>query len=29
MTPAEQDQFFAKERARWATVVKAANIKLD
>ena len=29
MTPAEQDQFFAKERARWANVVKAANIKLD
>ncbi|KQR62685.1 tripartite tricarboxylate transporter substrate binding protein [Acidovorax sp. Leaf160] len=29
MTPAEQDQFFAKERARWATVVQAANIRLD
>lgn len=29
MAPAEQDQFFAKERARWASVVKAANIKLD
>ncbi|MBX9833753.1 MAG: tripartite tricarboxylate transporter substrate binding protein, partial [Burkholderiaceae bacterium] len=29
MTPAEQDQFFAKERARWSSVVKAANIKLD
>lgn len=29
MTPAEQDQFFAKERARWASVVKAADIKLD
>lgn len=29
MTPAEQDQFFAKERARWASVVTAANIKLD
>lgn len=29
MTPTEQDQFFAKERARWASVVKAANIKLD
>lgn len=29
MTPAEQDQFFVKERARWASVVKAANIKLD
>ncbi len=29
MAPAEQDQFFSKERARWASVVKAANIKLD
>jgi tripartite-type tricarboxylate transporter receptor subunit TctC len=29
MTPTEQDQFFAKERTRWASVVKAANIKLD
>jgi tripartite-type tricarboxylate transporter receptor subunit TctC len=29
MTPAEQDQFFAKERARWASVVSAAKIKLD
>ncbi|PTT18332.1 ABC transporter substrate-binding protein [Acidovorax sp. HMWF029] len=29
MTPAEQDQFFTKERERWASVVKAANIKLD
>jgi len=29
MTPAEQDQFFAKERARWAAVVQAANIRLD
>lgn len=29
MTPTEQDQFFAKERARWASVVTAANIKLD
>jgi hypothetical protein len=29
MTSAEQDQFFVKERARWASVVKAANIKLD
>ncbi|WP_298212364.1 tripartite tricarboxylate transporter substrate binding protein [Acidovorax sp.] len=29
MTPAEQEQFFAKERARWASVVTAANIKLD
>ena len=29
MTPAEQDQFFTKERARWASVVTAAKIKLD
>ena len=29
MTPAEQDQFFAQERKRWAQVVSAANIKLD
>lgn len=29
MTPAEQDQFFGKERARWAGVVSAAKIKLD
>lgn len=29
MTPAEEEQFFAKERARWAKVVSAANIKLD
>lgn len=29
MTSTEQDQFFAKERARWATVVTAAKIKLD
>ena len=29
MTPAEQDQFFSRERARWAQVVTAANIKLD
>ena len=29
MTSAEQDQFFAKERARWASVVTAAKIKLD
>ena len=29
MTAAEQDQFFAKERARWASVVTAAKIKLD
>jgi tripartite-type tricarboxylate transporter receptor subunit TctC len=29
MTPAEQEQFFNKERARWAKVVDAAQIKLD
>jgi tripartite-type tricarboxylate transporter receptor subunit TctC len=29
MTPAEQDQFFAAERKRWAQVVTAANIRLD
>jgi tripartite-type tricarboxylate transporter receptor subunit TctC len=29
MTPAEQDQFFAAERKRWAQVVSAANIKAE
>ncbi|RYF67427.1 MAG: tripartite tricarboxylate transporter substrate binding protein, partial [Comamonadaceae bacterium] len=29
MAPAEEEQFFAKERARWASVVQAANIRLD
>ncbi|HEX2546341.1 MAG TPA: tripartite tricarboxylate transporter substrate binding protein [Ramlibacter sp.] len=29
MTPAEQDQFFATERRRWAQVVAAANIKAE
>ncbi|MBO9652058.1 MAG: tripartite tricarboxylate transporter substrate binding protein [Variovorax sp.] len=29
MTPPEQDQFFDKERTRWAKVVSAAQIKLD
>ncbi|MBB1599596.1 tripartite tricarboxylate transporter substrate binding protein [Variovorax sp. UMC13] len=29
MAPAEEEQFFNKERARWAAVVKAADIKLD
>ena len=29
MAPAEEEQFFAKERARWASVVQAAGIKLD
>ncbi|MBN8753541.1 MULTISPECIES: Bug family tripartite tricarboxylate transporter substrate binding protein [Variovorax] len=29
MTAPEQDQFFAKERARWARVIQEANVKLD
>ena len=29
MSPAEEEQFFSKERARWAQVVKAADIRLD
>lgn len=29
MTPAEQDQFFAMERRRWAQVVGAANIRAE
>lgn len=29
MTPAEHDKFFNTERARWATVVKQANVRLD
>jgi len=29
MAPAEQDQFFAAERKRWAQVVAAANIKAE
>jgi len=29
MTGAEEEQFFNKERARWAAVVKEANIRLD
>jgi tripartite-type tricarboxylate transporter receptor subunit TctC len=29
MAPAQEEQFFAKERARWAAVVKAADIRLD
>lgn len=29
MAPAEEELFFNKERARWAAVVKAADIKLD
>ncbi len=29
MTPAQQDEFFNRERKRWAKVVAEANIKLD
>jgi tripartite-type tricarboxylate transporter receptor subunit TctC len=29
MTPAEQDQFFATERRRWAQVVTAGNVKAE
>jgi len=29
MTPTEEEQFFNKERARWAEVVRAADIRLD
>jgi len=29
MTAPEQDQLFAKERARWAQVIREANLKLD
>ncbi|MGI4778107.1 MAG: Bug family tripartite tricarboxylate transporter substrate binding protein [Janthinobacterium lividum] len=29
MSPAEEEQFFDKERARWAAVVKQADIRLD
>jgi len=29
MTPAEEEQFFNKERARWAKVVSDAQIRLD
>ncbi|MGC3983675.1 MAG: tripartite tricarboxylate transporter substrate binding protein [Pseudorhodoferax sp.] len=29
MAPAEEEQFFNKERARWASVVQAAGIQLD
>lgn len=29
MTPGEQDKFFNEERARWAKVVTAANIKVE
>ena len=29
MTPAQQDEFFNREKARWAKVVEQASIKLD
>ena len=29
MTPTEQNQFFERERSRWALVVKAADVRLD
>ncbi|MGA8784821.1 MAG: tripartite tricarboxylate transporter substrate binding protein, partial [Polaromonas sp.] len=29
MAPAQQDEFFNRERKRWAKVVAEANIKLD
>lgn len=29
MTPVETNKFFSTEKARWATVVKQANIRLD
>ena len=29
MTSTQQDEFFNRERARWAKVVNEANIKLD
>ncbi|MGJ7580054.1 Bug family tripartite tricarboxylate transporter substrate binding protein [Variovorax sp. RHLX14] len=29
MSPVEEEQFFNKERARWAAVVKQADIRLD
>ena len=29
MTPVQQDEFFNREKARWAKVVAQANIKLD
>ena len=29
MTPAEQDQFFAQERKRWAQVVAQGNVKAE
>ena len=29
MTPLQQDEFFNREKARWAKVVEQAQIKLD
>ncbi|RYF79025.1 MAG: tripartite tricarboxylate transporter substrate binding protein [Comamonadaceae bacterium] len=29
MAPAEEEQFFSKERARWAQLVKDANLRID
>ena len=29
MTPVQQDEFFNREKARWAKVVEQASIKLD
>jgi len=29
MTPVQQDEFFNREKARWAKVVEQAGIKLD
>jgi hypothetical protein len=29
MTPPQQDEFFNRERGRWAKVVADAGIKLD
>ncbi|MDA7417456.1 tripartite tricarboxylate transporter substrate binding protein [Xenophilus arseniciresistens] len=29
MSPAEEEQFFNKERARWAQLVKDANLRID
>jgi tripartite-type tricarboxylate transporter receptor subunit TctC len=29
MAPAQQDQFFAKERSRWAKVVEAAHVRAE
>ena len=29
MTPVQQDEFFSREKARWAKVVAQADIKLD